>query len=322
MTVDRLRKLVDDDFSAVNALIIDSIQSEVGLINELSHHIVQSGGKRLRPLLLLLSSHACNYQGQDHIALAAMVEFFHTATLLHDDVVDESTLRRGRETANEIWGSKASILVGDYLFTQSLQLMVSVHNWPVLRMLADTFHQISCGEVKQLVNRHNHALSVEDYFDVIRAKTALLFAASAGIGAILGNMGDATEKALYNYGMHLGNAFQLIDDALDYCSNAETIGKNIGDDLADGKVTLPLLHALAHCSPSQQQLIKDSLKNDGLNNIDEILQIIKETKAIEFTRELAGKEVDLAIAELQILPESIYRNSLIELAEFSVSRSH
>ncbi|KTD23813.1 octaprenyl diphosphate synthase IspB [Legionella lansingensis] len=322
MTVTRLRALVNADFDAVNTLIIDKIQSQVGLIDDLAHHIVQSGGKRLRPLLVLLSSHACGYKGQDHITLAAMVEFFHTATLLHDDVVDESTLRRGRETANEIWGSKASILVGDYLFTQSVQLMVSVDNPQILRLLADTSHEISCGEVKQLVNRHNFDLSIEEYLDVIRAKTALLFAASAAIGAYLSRVGEDLAKRLYEYGLHLGNAFQLIDDALDYCSDAKTIGKNIGDDLADGKATLPLIHALKTGTPTQQQLIKDSIKEGNLQNLDAILAVIEETKALEFTRNYAALEVDRALTALESLPNSVYKKALTELAQFAIKRDH
>lgn len=320
MTVDRLRSLVGNDFDAVNSLIIDKIQSQIGLIDDLAHHIVQSGGKRLRPLLVLLSSHACGYQGRDHIPLAAMIEFFHTATLLHDDVVDESTLRRGRETANEIWGSKASILVGDYLFTQSVQLMVGVSNWSIIRLLADTSHQISCGEVKQLVNRHNPAVSIADYLDVIRAKTALLFAAAASIGAQLSGAGEAVEKSLYDYGLHLGNAFQLIDDALDYCSDAQTIGKNIGDDLADGKATMPLLHALKNGTPEQKQIIEQSLKEGGLSNLDSILSAIKSTKAIEFTQNYAAQEIDYALSALQVLPESPYKDALTELALFALQR--
>ncbi|ASQ46918.1 polyprenyl synthetase family protein [Legionella clemsonensis] len=322
MTVARLRELVNADFEAVNALIIDKIQSQIGLIDDLAHHIVQSGGKRLRPLLVILASHACGYQGNDHIALAAMVEFFHTATLLHDDVVDESTLRRGRETANEIWGSKASILVGDYLFTQSVQLMVNVNNFAILRLLANTSHEISCGEVKQLVNRHNVELTVEEYLDVIRAKTALLFAASAAIGAHLSQVGEVKAQALYDYGLHLGNAFQLIDDALDYCSDAATIGKNIGDDLADGKATLPLLHALKHGTASQKKLIKRSIQEGSLQNLTEIVAAIKETKAIEFTRSYAELEVDKALSALQCLPASIYKEALEELAQFAVKRDH
>lgn len=321
MTVDRIRALVSEDFDAVNTLIINKIQSQIGLIDELAHHIVQSGGKRLRPLLVLLASHACSYKGEDHVTLAAMIEFFHTATLLHDDVVDESTLRRGKETANEIWGSKASILVGDYLFTQSVQLMVSVGHMPILRLLADTSHQISCGEIKQLGNRHNTSLSIEDYFDVIRSKTALLFAASTAIGALLGNAGEEIEKGLYAYGLHLGNAFQLIDDALDYCSDAKTIGKNIGDDLADGKATLPLIHVLKNGNKEQQELIKISLEKGSLEQLTEILAAIKETKAIEFTREVAAQEVDRALTALKVLPDSLYKKALEDLALFSIKRN-
>lgn len=322
MTVDRLKALVSKDFDAVNALIIDKVQSQIGLIGDLSQHIIESGGKRLRPLLVLLSANACQYRGTDHIALAAMVEFFHTATLLHDDVVDESTLRRGKETANEIWGSKASILVGDYLFTQSVQLMVGAHNWQVLRLMADTSHQISCGEVKQLANRHNIALSVEDYLDVIRSKTALLFAASTTIGALITDSGESIEKSLYAYGLHLGNAFQLIDDALDYCADAQTIGKNIGDDLADGKMTMPLLHVLQNGTAEQQQLIRESLKQGDRNNLPQILLAIEATKAIEFTRQFAAKEMDKALSALDVLPETPYKEAMRELAKFAVHRNY
>lgn len=322
MTIDRIRALVSEEFNAVNALIIDKIQSQVGLIDDLSHHIVESGGKRLRPLLVLLASKACGYEGTHHISLAAMIEFFHTATLLHDDVVDESTLRRGRQTANSIWGSKASILVGDYLFTQSVQLMVEVGNADVLKLIANTSLQISCGEVKQLSNRHNPALTFEEYFDVIRSKTALLFAAASGIGAILANKPIEVQDNLYAYGLHLGNAFQLIDDALDYCSDAKTLGKNIGDDLADGKTTLPLIHALQHSSPEQQKYIKESLEQGTLEYLPEILAAIEDTNAIEFTKKLAAQEVDKALSALNTLAESEYKNSLKALAIFALERSH
>lgn len=307
MTIGRIRALVSNDFAAVNNLIIDKIQSQVGLIDDLSNHIVESGGKRLRPLLVLLASKACNYQGTQHIALAAMVEFFHTATLLHDDVVDESTLRRGRQTANSIWGSKASILVGDYLFTQSVKLMVDAGNFAVLKLLAKTSHEITCGEVKQLANRHNATLTFDEYFEVIRAKTALLFAAAACIGGILSDSTPEIQNNLHAYGLHLGNAFQLIDDALDYCSDAKTLGKNIGDDLADGKATLPLIHALQHGNAQQQQQIRDSLKQGTLEYLPEILHAIEETKAIEFTKRIAAEEVDHALSALHVLPESEYK---------------
>lgn len=322
MTINRMKALVSDDFDAVNRLIIDKIQSQVGLIDDLSTHIVKSGGKRLRPLLVLLASRACGYFGDKHIALAAMVEFFHTATLLHDDVVDESTLRRGQETANEIWGSKASILVGDYLFTQSVELMVGADNWNVVRLMSGTSHQISCGEVKQLVNRHNPYVTIEEYLDVIQSKTALLFAASAAIGALLGECDSSVEEAMYDYGLHLGNAFQLIDDALDYCSDAQTIGKNIGDDLADGKATMPLLCVLQQGTEQEKQLIVNSLKEGSLTHLEQILTAIEANNAIQFTHDFAAKEIDKALSAVQILPDSQYKNALMELAAFAINREN
>lgn len=322
MTIDSIRAAVSDDFNAVNALIVNKIESQIGLIDDMSHHMIESGGKRLRPLLVLLASNACDYEGKDHIALAAMVEFFHTATLLHDDVVDESTLRRGRQTANNIWGSKASILVGDYLFTQSIELMVESGNSAVLKLFANTALEISGGEVKQLTNRHNPALTFDEYFDVIRAKTALLFAAAACIGPMISNASKDVQDSLYAYGLHLGNAFQLIDDALDYCSDAKTIGKNIGDDLADGKATLPLIHALQHGSELQQQQIKDSLKKGSLEFLPEILIALEETKAIDYTKKIAAQEIDSALSYLMVLPESKYKEALSQLAHFALQRSY
>ena len=322
MTIESIRAAVIDDFNAVNALIVNKIESQIGLIDDMSHHIMESGGKRLRPLLVLLTSNACGYQGQAHIALAGMVEFFHTATLLHDDVVDESTLRRGRETANNIWGSKASILVGDYLFTQSIELMVGSGNPEILKLFANTALEISCGEVKQLSNRHNPALTFEEYFDVIRAKTALLFAAAACIGPMLSGATKEVQDSLYAYGLHLGNAFQLIDDALDYCSDAKTIGKNIGDDLTDGKATLPLIHALQHGSEVQKQQIIDSLKQGSLEFLPEILIALEETKAIEYTKQVAAREIDSALSHLMVLPDSKYKDALARLAQFALQRSY
>lgn len=322
MTIDRLRTLVSEEFNAVNHLIINKIQSDVGLIQDLSQHIVKSGGKRLRPLLVLLASNACGYKGTHHISLAAMIEFFHTATLLHDDVVDESTLRRGKETANSIWGSKASILVGDFLFTQSVQIMVEVGNTDILNLIAKTSHQISCGEVKQLANRHNPSLEFADYFDVIRSKTALLFAAAACVGPIISNATQEVKDRVYAYGLHLGNAFQLIDDALDYCSDAQTIGKNIGDDLADGKATLPLIHALKHGTTLQKERIKASLQQGSLQYLPEILAAIEQTKAIEYTRMVAAQEVDKALTSLEVLPATSYKDALSDLAHFALNRSY
>lgn len=322
MDVDHLRALVSEDFAAVNALIIEKIQSEVSLIDDLANHIVKSGGKRLRPLLILLSSHACNYKGNAHIALAAMIEFFHTATLLHDDVVDESTLRRGKETANEIWGSKASILVGDYLFTQYMQLLIQVGDLKIMQLLADISLQIGCGEIQQLSNRHNVTLTEEQYFDVIRSKTSVLFAVSASLGALISKSDKRIEHSLYQYGLHLGNAFQLIDDAMDYCSDAKTIGKNIGDDLADGKATLPLLHALKHGTEYQQEIIKESLTHGSLDHLPTILEAIADTKSLAYTRDIAAIEVDRAISALEFLSTSVYKDALIDLARYAVNRDH
>lgn len=321
MDVNHLRALVSDDFAAVNNLIFQKIQSEIALIDDLANHIIRSGGKRLRPLIVLLGSRACNYQGRHHITLAAMIEFFHTATLLHDDVVDESNLRRGRKTAHKIWGSKASILVGDYLLTQYMQLMLEVGNFKIMQLLTDLSYQIGRGEIKQLENKHNITLSVKEYFDVIQAKTSLLFAASATLCALVSESNEEIQHSLYTYGLHLGTAFQLIDDALDYCSDAETIGKNIGDDLADGKATLPLLYVLEHGTLSQQEKVKESIVRGTLDFLPEILDAIASNKAIDYTRSVAETEVEKAIAALKILPESVYKSGLIELAKYAVIRT-
>lgn len=322
MPIHHLRSLVQSDFEAVNQLMLSMVQDQIGLIDDLASHVIQSGGKRLRPLIVLLSSLACGYQGHQHVTLAAMIEFFHTATLLHDDVVDESTLRRGRQTANSIWGSKASILVGDYLFTIYLKLMLQVGHMDIMHLLANITHQVTCGEIKQLANRHHEQLHVNDYFDVIQAKTSLLFAASAAIGALISGADKTVEEGLYAYGLHLGNAFQLIDDTLDLCSNTETLGKNIGDDLADGKATLPLLYALQLSSPAQQTLIRNSLKTGSLEHLPEILEIIAETNAIEYTQHIAEQEIAKALSALAILPDSKYTEALKEIAYFAATRDH
>jgi octaprenyl-diphosphate synthase len=322
MTINALRALVQADFEAVNALILEKLQSQVPLTDELSSHIMNSGGKRLRPLLVLLASRACAYEGPHHITLAAMVEFFHTATLLHDDVVDESALRRGKETAHNIWGSKASILVGDYLYTESIQVLVGIGHMGILRLMANVSQDITIGELKQLANRNQQTWNVADYFEVIRAKTALLFAAAACVGAHLNNSGPLIEQNLYNYGLHLGNAFQLIDDALDFSSDSQTIGKNIGDDLKDGKATLPLIYALEHATKQQQQAIQQSLQQGNLDALPIILETLKETKAIEYTKSVALNEIDAALNCLQVLPDSPYKKGLIDLAHFVVERQY
>lgn len=320
--IHRLRALVQDDLDAVHALIKQNVQTEISLLDDLANHIIQSGGKHLRPLILLLSSHACGYQGQDHIKLAAMIEFFHTATLLHDDVVDESTLRRGRETANAIWGSKASILVGDYLFNQYMQLMVQVGDLNIMNILTNMTNDIGCGEIKQLSNKHNPALTTADYFEIIEAKTSLLFATSSRLGALIQHSDKPIENALKAYGLHLGNAFQLIDDALDYCSDSDTLGKNIGDDLADGKATMPLIYALQKGTAQQQESIRLGLQKGSLDYLPDILETLEATRAIQYTKHLAQQEIETAIAALAPLPPSVYKEALAELAQYAVSRSH
>lgn len=322
MLIDNIRKLVKSELEALDNLIKQKIQSQISLINKLTSHIIESGGKRLRPLLVLLTSKACGYQNNHNILLAAMIEFFHTATLLHDDVIDESKMRRGKQTANEIWGTKASILVGDYLFTQHMQLMLEVGNLEIMQLIADTSYSIGVGEIKQLGNRHNPCLDIEEYFDVIRAKTSYLFAASSKIGAIISNAPTDTSNALYDYGLYMGNAFQIVDDALDYCADVEVTGKNIGDDLADGKVTLPLIYTLESANEVERNLIHTSLIEGNLNNLKEIIKIIKKTNAIELTYEKAQEEVEKAISALEVLPDSEYKTALKNLAFYAIKREH
>ncbi|MCR9191996.1 MAG: polyprenyl synthetase family protein [Gammaproteobacteria bacterium] len=322
MPIHQSKLLVSNDFEAMNRLIIEKIQAQTGLIGDLANHIIQSGGKRLRPLLVLLSSQACQYQGDDHILLAAMIEFFHTATLLHDDVIDESTLRRGQQTAHGIWGSKASILVGDYLFSLYMQLVAQTGQVPIMVLMSDISNQITLGEIAQLDNRYQDYTNLDDYFTMIRSKTSILFAGATAIGAMIAKMDDSIVQGLYDYGLHLGNAFQLTDDTLDYCSDAKTLGKNVGDDLANGKATLPLLHALQHGTPAQQEKIKLSLSEGTLAHLPDILDAIVSTDAIAYTKTIARQEVDKAVTALEVLPDSVYKTALAEIADCASERDH
>ncbi len=320
--IDDIRRLVRSDSEAVDHLIMDRLRSDVALINELGRYIINSGGKRLRPLLVLLAARACGYQGQAHIELSAVIEFIHTATLLHDDVVDASELRRGNQTANAIWGNEAAVLVGDFLYSRSFEMMVSVGSMRVMEILSHTTNIIAEGEVLQLLNCHDPDTSEDRYREVIRFKTAKLFEASAQLGAVLGNQPALIEDSMARFGMHLGTAFQLIDDALDYGSSAEDMGKNIGDDLAEGKPTLPLIHAMRHGSQEQIRAIRSAIENGGLDQIDTVLEAIESTQAIAYTAQAAQDEADLAIEALAELPASPYREALYGLAEFSVNRSY
>jgi octaprenyl-diphosphate synthase len=322
LDIEHIRGLVQADAEAVDQLILARLKSDVALINELGRYIINSGGKRLRPLLVLLAARACGYQGENHIELAAVIEFIHTATLLHDDVVDASDMRRGKHTANAIWGNEAAVLVGDFLYSRSFEMMVSVGSMRVMEILSSTTNTIAEGEVLQLLNCHDPDTTENRYRDVIRYKTAKLFEASAQLGAVLGGQAEPLEQAMARYGMHLGTAFQLIDDALDYGLSSEDIGKNIGDDLAEGKPTLPLIHAMRHGSPDQVRVLRQAIESGGLEHIDTVLDAIESTNAIAYTAQSAQKEADLAMEALDDLPASVYKEALYGLAEFSVNRSY
>lgn len=322
MSISDIRELVEVDARAVDSLVLERLGSDVALINELGRYIINSGGKRLRPLLVLLAARACGYRGQHHIELAAVIEFIHTATLLHDDVVDASNLRRGKQTANAIWGNEAAVLVGDFLYSRSFEMMVNVGSMRVMEILSSTTNTIAEGEVLQLLNCHDPDTTEERYHDVIRYKTAKLFEASSQLGAILSGQTPATEQAMAKYGMHLGTAFQLIDDALDYGSSDTDIGKNIGDDLAEGKPTLPLIHAMKNATPEQVLAIRNAIEHSGLEQIDTVMEAIESTNAIAYTAQSAQDEADLAIEALTEIPDSPYKDALYGLAEFSVNRNY
>lgn len=313
--------VVATDFDAVNTLIIDRLESDVELVENIGHYIVEAGGKRLRPLLVLLAARACGYEdGDQHIQLAAVIEFIHTATLLHDDVVDTSDLRRGRLTANARWGNAPSVLVGDFLYSRAFQMMVSLGDMAVMRVLADTTNVIAEGEVQQLLNARNPDLTEQDYFTVIDKKTAQLFAAASEIGALTARC-DATRCArLREYGLHLGIAFQLVDDALDYQGDSEALGKNVGDDLAEGKATLPLIHAM-RTSPAQAGIIREALLDGGLEQLDPIVTLVHQTGALDYTMACARDHADRAVRLLGELPDTPEKRALVELAQFSVNRS-
>ena len=322
MSLNSIRQLVQDDLTQVDALIVSELHSDVALINQLGHYIVSSGGKRLRPLLLVLSARACGYQGTEHQVLAAVIEFIHTATLLHDDVVDESDQRRGRDTANAIWGNAASVLVGDFLYSRAFQMMVRSQSLPILDILANTTNRIAEGEVLQLMNINEPDTSEAQYMEVIKYKTAQLFAAAAEIGAVLAEVTPEQRQAMNNFGMAMGNAFQLVDDILDYSADADELGKNIGDDLAEGKPTLPLIYVIQHGTPEQSALVKQAIAEGGLDQIAAIQAAIQDTGALDYCYQQAQKAVAQAQAELATLPQNAYTQALQQVVELAVNRSH
>lgn len=310
------------DMQAVDGVIRQRLYSDVVLIRQVAEYIIHSGGKRLRPALVLFCANALDYQGTHHHELAAVVEFIHTATLLHDDVVDESELRRGHKTANALFGNAASVLVGDFLYSRAFQMMVSVENPRVMQILADATNIIAEGEVLQLLNCHNADVDLAGYLQVIRFKTAKLFEAAARLGGLIGGADEALENDLAAFGMHLGTAFQIIDDVLDYSSDEAELGKHLGDDLAEGKPTLPLIYAMQHGTAEQAARVRQAIENGGRDDFVIVHEIIQQTGALELSRQSAVAEAELAAQHLNRLPPSIFKNALLELSSFAVQRRY
>ena len=322
MNIDKIKALAESDMQAVNQLIQQQVDSDVALINQLGFYIVNSGGKRLRPLLTVLAARALQIESGQHHTLAAIIEFIHTATLLHDDVVDESTMRRGRETANALFGNQASVLVGDFLYTRSFQMMVELQSMRVMEILSDSTNRIAQGEVQQLMNCNDPDTTEASYFDVIYGKTARLFEAATQLAAVITGQSDEIEQAMQAYGRHLGTAFQLADDILDYESDSDAMGKNAGDDLAEGKPTLPLLYAMWHAGDEDAALIREAIEEaNGLPHLQRIVTVMNDTGALNYTRQKAFEEADMAISALNVLPPSDYKQALIALAHIAVDRN-
>ena len=319
--VDRIRGLVADELQSLDRLIREQLHSDVVLVNQVGHYIVDSGGKRLRPLLVLLAARACGYGGPHHVPLAAIVEFIHTATLLHDDVVDESDRRRGRDTANARWGNAASVLVGDFLYSRSFQMMVGVDSMRVMEILADTTNTIAEGEVMQLMYAGDPDADEARYLRVIESKTARLFQAATQLGAVLAGRPEIEEKALAEYGLHLGIAFQIADDVLDYQADGDALGKNLGDDLAEGKATLPLIHAMRESDGERLALLRSAVENGDRSKMADVVKAIQETGALEVAAKRAHEEADAARRALAAIPDSEYRQAMARLADYAVERT-
>jgi octaprenyl-diphosphate synthase len=321
MQLKDIRATVAEDLQQVDAEIRRQLDSDVALVNQIGQYIVSGGGKRLRPLAVLLAARAAGVAGQRHVVAAAVIEFIHTATLLHDDVVDGSHQRRGRDTANDVFGSAASVLVGDFLYSRSFQMMVDIGLPRVMEVMANATNTIAAGEVLQLMNAGDPDTTEERYLEVIYRKTARLFESGAQVAAIVAGAPEGVEQSLAAYGRHLGNAFQLVDDALDYRGDAAELGKNLGDDLAEGKPTLPLIHAMRHGTAEQVALIRGAIEEGGTRDLGPVRAAIESTGGLDYTARLARSEADLAVRALAGVPESAYREALAALAEFAVGRS-
>ncbi len=322
MSIEHIKSFIAQDMSTVDNVIRDKLYSHVALVRQVSEYIISSGGKRLRPALVILSAGASGYSGNHQHNLAAVIEFIHTATLLHDDVVDESELRRNKETANALFGNAASVLVGDFLYSRAFQMMVEVDNMRVMQVLADATNTIAEGEVLQLLNCHDPDVEEANYLRVIRFKTAKLFEAASRLGAILGAASTEKEQALAIYGMHLGTAFQLIDDVLDYSGDHQDTGKNLGDDLAEGKPTLPLIYAMRSGTEAQAKIIRQAIEKGEQSNFQPVLEVIQQTAALEYAKQCAQAEADTATDAISILPDSEYKECLLQLATFAVTRNY
>jgi len=321
MNLEQINELTAQDMAAVNETILEQLNSDVSLINQLGYYIISGGGKRIRPMIAVLAARAVNYTGKQHVTVAALIEFIHTATLLHDDVVDESDMRRGKATANAAFGNAASVLVGDFIYTRAFQMMTSLGSLRVLALMSEAVNVIAEGEVLQLMNCNDPDITEESYMRVIYSKTARLFEAAAQSSAILADATEAQEKALQDYGRYIGTAFQLIDDLLDYSADGQTLGKNVGDDLSEGKPTLPLLHAMQHGNAEQAAMIRKAIEEgSGRHLLEPVLETMRQHGSLEWTRARAEQEADKAISALQVLPESAWRSALEALAHMSVQR--
>ena len=316
-----IQALMKNELDQMNKILVNRLDSNVDLINQMSHYIISSGGKRIRPLLLLLCARATDYDGDYHYSMAVVIELIHTATLLHDDVVDQSTTRRGQETANELWGNAPSVLVGDFLYSRAFEIMVEPNSMEIMKILSKATNQISEGEVLQLLNIKNANVTQKEYYRVIERKTACLFKAACQIAGIVSNSNQKVIEAMGKFGMHLGNAFQIIDDTLDYESDSNIIGKEVGDDLSEGKVTLPMIYALEKTTKSDKKILTDAIQNADASNINQVVEILMNVNAFQYSRDIANKESNMALESIDILPSSKYKTALKLLCKLSLERS-